>query len=343
MYNIDREGPGLLLQPNRQRKAVYGGSDVQVGATVETTRSMFESDIGAGYDLMRVSSESVLKVRLRIRATCGSRVAINSSSRSTMNEVRSGGLISTNVSSTSRMAAAMSFPIVSLNSLTAPCRACSRHSASRCCSRSMSAKNRSSLIVVVPEGRQIIEASFKNAISDFIEQMRARDDVSMVISPFAAEVEGPVSADGRAAFITIQLASEALDVPAGTRDELTAAGVSLQSRPEPGSEVSIGGDVFNVVLPGLSGVEVIGAFIALAVLLFLFRSFGRVDPPTICGHRDRHLCRGHLHLSRSDACRDGPRGICGPGAMGDPPAAGGGRSLVEPIGCSNGRFPLQLH
>ncbi|MBL0887420.1 MMPL family transporter [Myceligenerans indicum] len=128
------------------------------------------------------------------------------------------------------------------------------------------------LVLVVPEGEDVDTAGTRRAVSDAVARIENLPQVALVADPFADDVDGAVSDDGRAAIIAVPLNVDLAQVTAGTRSGLTGAAEDLAARIGGGAEVHTGGDAFSDRVPRLSPTEALGLGIALVVLLLMFRS-----------------------------------------------------------------------
>ncbi|MFD0865777.1 MMPL family transporter, partial [Tessaracoccus lubricantis] len=136
-------------------------------------------------------------------------------------------------------------------------------------------------VVVVPEGdtvedhRAVIEA----AVADF----QALDEVAAdgATSPWNEFVDGLISDDGRAALIQLSLAFEGVTPSEADLAPITAVADQLEQELPAGSQVSMGGEAYNIELPALSLIEAIGLVVALIVLTILLGSLVAAGLPLI--------------------------------------------------------------
>lgn len=123
------------------------------------------------------------------------------------------------------------------------------------------------IIVVAPEGNRVTEAPWLSAIKNVAAELEDYEQVTVVQHPFAELAQGGLSEDERAALITVQIAatmdSVAADLDEAIRAEAEALAVELPA----GSEVSFGGEVYSVAVPGISPTEAVGVLIAFVVLI----------------------------------------------------------------------------
>lgn len=125
-------------------------------------------------------------------------------------------------------------------------------------------------VVVAPEGQQVAESreQIEAAVADF-------DDLPMVeaaTSPWNEYVDGLISDSGRAAIIQLSLD---FGGEAPTEEQLapiTDVADDLEAAMPAGTQVSMGGEAYNIELPHLSIIEGIGLIIALVVLAVVLGS-----------------------------------------------------------------------
>jgi RND superfamily putative drug exporter len=133
-------------------------------------------------------------------------------------------------------------------------------------------------IVVAPEGHHVDE--FRAEIEDAVDQFDALAETESVTSPWNDLVDGMISDDGRAAIIQMSLdfglapSEEDLQPVTDVADALAAA------MPD-GSQVSMGGEAYNIELPHLSIIEGVGLIVALVVLTVVLGSLVAAGLPLI--------------------------------------------------------------
>ncbi|WP_082678050.1 MMPL family transporter [Leucobacter chromiiresistens] len=137
------------------------------------------------------------------------------------------------------------------------------------------------VIVVAPDGVRADEPRTRQAVVAAVDALEQLDHVSAVASPFAEQGASELSDDGRAALITIQITDAQSDVPEATTDGIIEVTERLQDRLPEGTQVSYGGDVFSVSIPGFTATEAIGVLIAFIVLLFTLGSLVAAGMPLI--------------------------------------------------------------
>ncbi|AQP45639.1 MMPL family transporter [Tessaracoccus flavus] len=134
-------------------------------------------------------------------------------------------------------------------------------------------------IIVAPEGEQVddLRPEIEAALADF----EALDEVVEATSPWNEYVDGLVSDSGRAAIMQLSL-----DFGGETPTEDDLSGMSdvaadLEAALPAGSQVSMGGEAFNIELPHLSIIEAIGLVVALVVLTLLLGSLVAAGLPLV--------------------------------------------------------------
>ncbi|WP_053386129.1 MMPL family transporter [Leucobacter japonicus] len=137
------------------------------------------------------------------------------------------------------------------------------------------------IIVVAPDGDRVDTAPYEQAITDAADELEGLPHVNAVSFPFAEQAAAGLSDDGRAALLTIQIADAQSDVPDATKTGIEHATSELQDHLPAGTEVSYGGDVFSVSIPGFTATEAIGVVVAFIVLLFTLGSLVAAGMPLI--------------------------------------------------------------
>ncbi|KRA24367.1 transporter [Microbacterium sp. Root61] len=134
-------------------------------------------------------------------------------------------------------------------------------------------------IVVGPDGSVVDSEPFTTDIENTITQLEDLDGILAVTDPFDEMVTGLVSDDGTAALVRLQFDGQATDVSDETKDELRDIAAQLQDELPEGSQVSLGGDLFALSIPGVTLTEAVGLLIALFVLIITFRSIAVAGLP----------------------------------------------------------------
>ena len=136
-------------------------------------------------------------------------------------------------------------------------------------------------VIVVPEGDSVEnhKATIEDAVAEFGELSEVQEDGAT--SPWNEFVQGLVSDDERAALIQLSL-----DFGGETPTEeqlapITEVADDLEAQLPAGSQVSMGGEAYNIELPALSFIEVIGLVIALIVLTTLLGSLVAAGLPLL--------------------------------------------------------------
>lgn len=128
------------------------------------------------------------------------------------------------------------------------------------------------LVLVVPEGQQVDTEDTRAAMAAAVNRIDDVSQVALVSNPFAEDVDGALSEDGRAAILAIPLTVDLAQVEPSTTNELTEIADDLAAQVGDGAKVYTGGDAFSNKVPKLSPTEGVGLVIALLVLLLTFRS-----------------------------------------------------------------------
>lgn len=137
------------------------------------------------------------------------------------------------------------------------------------------------IIVVAPQGERVDAGEVKQDIVAAAEELAALPQVNAVSYPFAELGASGLSDDSRAALLTVQIDATQSDAPADTSDGIIAVAAGLEDTLPAGSEVSYGGDLFSVAIPGFTITEAIGVVIAFIVLLFTLGSLVAAGMPLL--------------------------------------------------------------
>ena len=137
------------------------------------------------------------------------------------------------------------------------------------------------IIVVAADGERADQQPYEQTIVDAVDELEQLDDVSAVTHPFDEQAAAGLSDDGQAALVTVQITGAQSDVSDATADGIIAVAEQLQDRLPADAEVSYGGDVFSVSIPGFTATEAIGVVIAFVVLLFTLGSLVAAGMPLI--------------------------------------------------------------
>ncbi len=129
------------------------------------------------------------------------------------------------------------------------------------------------MIIVTADGAPVTEAPYSTEIADTIAKFEKLDGILAVTDPFDKLVKGQVSDSGDAAIVRMQFDGQSTDVPAATKTTLQEIAAQLGDELPAGSQVSLGGDLFAISVPGVTLTEAVGLLIALLVLIVTFRSF----------------------------------------------------------------------
>ncbi|RLP69007.1 MMPL family transporter [Mycetocola reblochoni] len=137
------------------------------------------------------------------------------------------------------------------------------------------------LVVQAADGDSVTDADYRDAIEDAVEELDDQDQVSAATSPFDDMIDGMVSDDDRAAIISIQMDGALADITDASTEALTQAADDLRAALPSDAEVALGGELFNIEIPGVTVTEAIGVLIALVVLIITFGSFAAAGMPLL--------------------------------------------------------------
>ncbi|SJN09689.1 putative membrane transport protein [Leucobacter sp. 7(1)] len=137
------------------------------------------------------------------------------------------------------------------------------------------------IIVVAPKGERVDAGDVKQDIVAAADELADLPKVNGISYPFAEQGASGLSDDGRAALLTIQIDATQSDAPVETSDGIIAVAAELDETLPAGSEVSYGGDLFSVAIPGFTITEAIGVVIAFIVLLFTLGSLVAAGMPLL--------------------------------------------------------------
>jgi RND superfamily putative drug exporter len=135
------------------------------------------------------------------------------------------------------------------------------------------------IIAVVPDG--VRESAARTAIDRAVDELDGMPAVASVISPYAENLGGAISEDGRAAIIMVQLDGEAAAIDQPTKDRIGEISRELQDRLPEGAQASYGGPLFAQEMPGLSIIEALGLVIAIVVLMITLGSCVAAGMPLV--------------------------------------------------------------
>lgn len=124
------------------------------------------------------------------------------------------------------------------------------------------------IVITGPEGSIVNEgesAQAINATTDLLASLPDVDQVTVLDDEFAP---APISEDGTAALIMIQLSAEQVNVPDELKEELHQVAADLNESLPPGSSAYLGGALFAQEFPEISVTEGLGVVVALVVLVF---------------------------------------------------------------------------
>ncbi|MBB1482980.1 MMPL family transporter [Tessaracoccus sp. MC1865] len=136
-------------------------------------------------------------------------------------------------------------------------------------------------VIVLPEGESV--ETYRPQIEDAVASFAALDEVEAdgATSPWNEFVDGLVSDDERAALIQLSLGFSGVTPTADDLAPITEVADALQTELPPGSEVAMGGEAYNIELPALSLIEIIGLVVALIVLTVVLGSLVAAGLPLL--------------------------------------------------------------
>lgn len=134
-------------------------------------------------------------------------------------------------------------------------------------------------VVVVPEGHTVEE--YRPQLEEAIDEFEALDEVESVTSPWNDIVEGLISESGRAAIIQMNLDFDEIAPSEEDLAPITRVAEDLNAELPEGSQVSMGGEAYNIELPHLSIIEGIGLLVALVVLTVVLGSLVAAGLPLL--------------------------------------------------------------
>lgn len=137
------------------------------------------------------------------------------------------------------------------------------------------------IIVVAANGDKISDPEYVTALDDAASAMSDIPQVEAAMSPFNERVNGAVSKNEKAGYISIQFDGPTSSVKMSTLTELEAATEDLEKALPEGSTVSLGGQIYSQKMPAISLVELIGVGVALIVLIITFGSFIAAGMPLL--------------------------------------------------------------
>lgn len=120
------------------------------------------------------------------------------------------------------------------------------------------------IIVVAPDG--VDEADAVKAIETALDDLNDLDQMSIAMSPFAAETGEMVDDDRDAAIISLQLDGGQFDITDDTKTALAAITAELDAALPTDARAVLGGQLFAQKMPSISITEGVGVLVALVVL-----------------------------------------------------------------------------
>ncbi|MFI7586516.1 MMPL family transporter [Spongisporangium articulatum] len=140
-------------------------------------------------------------------------------------------------------------------------------------------------VVVAPRGAKITDDPFRGIVRDGVRRLEALQLTGTVTDPFAKDVRGALSGDGRAALINVQLNLRSPSVTPDQRAELEDAVAPVTRQLSPyagrGAAAALGGPALATEQPTISPTEGLGLLVALVVLLITFGSLRAAGMPLL--------------------------------------------------------------
>ena len=141
------------------------------------------------------------------------------------------------------------------------------------------------VIVVAPEGELVTDAGIVADIEKAVAEFQDVESVTAVSTPFEIDGtlanESSLSADERAALITVQLETASSTTPTEVKDAIKAIGAELQDSLPAGAEAVVGGELYSTAFPALTITEAIGLLVAMVVLVLTLGSFVAAGMPIL--------------------------------------------------------------
>ena len=135
------------------------------------------------------------------------------------------------------------------------------------------------IIAVTPQ--DVRDPAVRAEVDRAVAELRAMPGAASIISPYEEDIGGPISADGHAGLIMIQLEGETSTIDQATKDRIAEISRGLQERLPEGAQASYGGPLFAQNFPGLSIIEALGLVVAIVVLMITLGSFLAAGMPLV--------------------------------------------------------------
>ncbi len=140
------------------------------------------------------------------------------------------------------------------------------------------------VVVVLPEGHTMADPEVRARVEAGAADLGTLDFVETSTLPYDTNVAGLISADQRAGIIRVSIDGDPSTFPEEnlTRlaDKTRGLGTAL-AQLVPGSQVSLGGEVFGADVPEMSVTEMLGVGVALIVLVFTLGSLAAAAMPVL--------------------------------------------------------------
>ena len=130
------------------------------------------------------------------------------------------------------------------------------------------------VVVAAADGDDVADAAYRSAIEDAIAHIEDIDGVEGVTSPFSEFGAESLADDGGAAIIAVQFEEPTDYVTEETAEAVSEAGAELADGLPSDAQVAVGGQLYSQGEKGFSVKpgEIVGVFIAMLILLLVFRS-----------------------------------------------------------------------
>ncbi len=149
-------------------------------------------------------------------------------------------------------------------------------------------------VVVAPDGEEV--ADYRDEIETAVDDFAALDMVESSTSPWNEYVDGLISDSGQAAMLQLSLDTGGEAPTEEDLEPITHVAEELEAAMPAGSQVSMGGEAYNIEIPHLSIVEAAGLGVALIVLTVVLGSLVAAGLPLITAITGVGLSMAMLYL-----------------------------------------------
>lgn len=134
------------------------------------------------------------------------------------------------------------------------------------------------ILLTVPDGDKVTDPAIRSAVEAYLTDLEKLPFVIEASSPYSEYTTGLISDDQTSALISVAVEGSVSTVTTDQRNELRTAAKAFEQT-LPGSQVSVGGEIYAVELPSITIVEAIGVLVALVVLYLTLGSLlGAIMP-----------------------------------------------------------------